>query len=180
MKIPQLAIKLTSTLIIISVLVSCGFHLKGDRQHLSSALNALAIQAQEGTGGMQKVIAQKALLNRITIDQHADWILILTKFSQQSIRVTSTQSVSRDQFRIKLILHYQIRHKNNTFITQNLTRQRLFNDDKDQPLSKQREQSTIIKELMNEMSAILIQQLETLSINPPECDCDEDSTRTTQ
>jgi outer membrane lipopolysaccharide assembly protein LptE/RlpB len=202
-KIHSTALTVASLLIVsiaTSLLSGCGFHLRGQANPTPSEAIAADRENQQpqrleqfilqsGNKKLKQAITNAASLQNIQVlgntyskvsdksndksSENTGWQLSINKVERDSIRVSSTQSVSTDQFRLKLSVNYTLSYNGNALKPQNITRQSIFQNDSDQALSKSYEKETIYNELNQQIAAALVQQLQSLSLNPPSCDCDE-------
>ena len=170
----------TLTIILsICLLVSCGFHLRGDSASLQGSLTSLAIKGKQSE--ITAEIKQLAERSKITIAPSAKWSIVILDEKSQSRRLSSTQSLSTDEFKITITVQYNIQHNDQIYGPINISRDAIFQDDQDQAASKSNEASIIKSELRQLLAAQILRRTQLISTNPPDCEpTDEVETTPTQ
>lgn len=162
--------------LITGLLSGCGFHLRGNNNTEHSkegkVLSSFTLTTTKYKN-LKKSLASAAYAQDIQLNENSDIKLTINKLEKNKQRATANKSVSTDQFRLKLSVSYTIIYQGIELQPQSITRQSIFQNDADQTIGKSYEREKIYQELTDELANALLEQLQILNQNPPQCDCDE-------
>lgn len=170
-------------IILISSISACGFQLRGNNE-LSGSLEAFYLSGVKNYGDTAAEIIRTAEQNNISYDNQAEWTVhILDEYLDQR-RMTSTQSVSNDEFLLSLTLRFNLIHRDAdndmTYGPINVRRETIFQGNEDQAASKDNERNLLISELRQQVALQILRQTQIISSNPPECgECSNEAESTT-
>lgn len=176
-------IKTYFLIILISYLSACGFHLRGNNE-LAGSLEAFYLTGEKNYGDTAAEIIRAAEQNNIKYDSQAEWTVDILNEDLEQRRMTSTQSVSNDEFLISLTINFNLIHRNTnndmTYGPINVRRETIFQGNEDQAASKDNERNLLISELRQQVALQVLRQTQIISSNPPECgDCSDEAESTT-
>lgn len=160
------------SLLCISVLSACGFHLRGSQeQHFS--LDRFAITGDNRFDGVASEVQRLAASHNISIDANAPWRVRINDEKNDSWLASATQSYSRNEYWLSVTVDVYFSHEATEYRPIKLKREALFQDNTDQLNSKAGENKLIIQELRQQLAEEILQRLSYLAANPPDCNCDE-------
>ena len=157
-------------------LAACGFHLRGNTVDTPNRLTALTLKGDNRYDNIAADIQQLAHQYGVATDSNdALWSLTIVDEDLQQQRISATQSVTNDEFLLKLTVHYRLEYQGQPLEPQSLSREMLFQDDQDTSASKDNEQQLIVQELRQQLAEQLWRQIQIIAANPPECNDEAES-----
>lgn len=165
-------------LLLCAVVTSCGFHLKGN-DSIVGTLKDIHISGKHSNGQTSMAIKQQAQKNGIALNSKADWSIILAQESSKERRLTSTQSVSQDEFMLSLDVTFYLHHQNaeneKNYGPIKVRRENIFQGDEKQAASKDNEKQLLLAELREQIANQILRQAQIISNNPPDCNCENEN-----
>ncbi|CAA0123940.1 LPS-assembly lipoprotein LptE [BD1-7 clade bacterium] len=187
-------IRLT-TLIIAAccLLTACGFQLRGNDAY-NSALQEFALTGRYKNSDMGKEITRKAEQYGMTVTSDAAWAIEITNDQFTRMRLTGTQNADTDEFLLKRQITFNLVHRHfdqadtdetistnggvagsETYGPVISTRQATYQDNQNQILGKNNEENLIRQELLRDLAAQILRQVDRITQNPPDCTEHENS-----
>jgi outer membrane lipopolysaccharide assembly protein LptE/RlpB len=163
------------------MLSGCGFHLKGYKnQDAATALTSLHIRGINRYDDIAANVRQLAESRDITISPDAEWAISVNDEELERWQASTTQSASTREFFLRLQVTLQIHHKDITYQPIELAAESIFQDTADATASKKNEQEIILAELRQKLAEDILQRVQVIANNPPDCECDEPEPATAQ
>lgn len=160
------------SLLCISVLSACGFHLRGSQQAPLS-IERFTVIGDNRFDGVASELQRLATSHKILIDNNAPWRVRISDEKTDRWLASATQSYSRNEYWLSVSVEVYFSHEATEYRPITLKREALFQDNTDQLNSKAFENKLIIQELRQQLAEEILQRLSYLAANPPDCNCDE-------
>ena len=165
-------------LLLCAVVTSCGFHLKGNNS-IVGTLKEIHLSGKHSHGDTAMAIKTQAQKNGIALNSKATWTIMLEQESNNERRLTSTQSVSLDEFMLSLdvtfYLSEQSAQSDKTYGPIKIRRETIFQGDEKQAASKDNEKQLLLAELREQIANQILRQAQIISNNPPDCNCENET-----
>ncbi|HEY9032970.1 MAG TPA: LPS assembly lipoprotein LptE [Pseudomonadales bacterium] len=170
--LPRLALPVLLSLL----LAGCGWQLRGHGNPGSGdQLSSLALAGGNPYGETATALRRLASAKGITVNDTADWSITLADEQLQQWQASSSQSYSQNDYWLGLSVTVIFSHQGKPLLPHTIQRQLVFQDNSDLLNSKRMERQRIVAELHQQLADEILQQLQALAANPPDCDCtDED------
>lgn len=162
-------------------LTACGFHLRGHApENADSKLISLNIRGINRYDDIADSVKQLAKSRDIKLAPNAEWSISLGNEELERWQASTTQSTTTSEYLLRLHVTLHIHHKDINYRPMELSRQAIFQNNADESSSKSNEQEIILAELRYQLAEDILQRLQIISNNPPDCDCDESEPATTE
>ncbi|NRB38762.1 MAG: hypothetical protein HRU20_09895 [Pseudomonadales bacterium] len=165
-----------------AVITGCGFQLKGANT-IEGALSQVSITGKDSYGDTGIAVKQAAERNAMELNAQAPWTIDLRSERISERRLTSTQSVSQDEFMLALevtfFLHHRDAENDMTYGPIRVKRETIFQGDETQAASKDNEKQLLFSELRQQIATQVLRQTQIISNNPPDCNCEHETEKPT-
>lgn len=163
------------SLLALTLLISgCGFHVRGSNE-LNQSIDELYISGKYRDDTLAKKVLQLATDNGATVTVNSAWTIDIISESYNERRLTSTQSVSQDEFMLSLHVSFNLIHSSEnddmTYGPITIKRESIFQGDENQTASKDNEKRLLLTELQQRLAMAILRQTQIIAANPPKCDC---------
>lgn len=156
------------------LLSACGFHLRGQRADDSPpALTSLHIKGMNRFDDIAGNIRQLAKARGIDMNPEAEWAISLSDEEMENWQASITQSQTTREYYLRIYVNLVIQHKGTSYNPIPLMEEGIFRDNADASSSKHNERDIIIAELRQRLAEDILNRVESIAQNPPDCDCDE-------
>ncbi len=174
-------ISLSCYSLIVLTLSACGFQLKGhkpdDTQIHLTTLNIRGINRYDDIAAYVKQLAES---RDIKISPDAEWAISINDEELEQWQASTTQSASTREFFLRLHVTLLLHHNDITYQPIELIEESIFQDNADASGSKSNEQEIILRELRQKLAEDVLQRIEVIANNPPECEDNEPASATAQ
>ena len=168
--------------IMLSIMTGCGFQLRGS-DSIEGELEQLHIIGKDSHGETGKMVKRTAEAYGIDLTPQSPWTVDLESEQYRERRLTSTQSVTQDEFMLSLELTFKLIHQDADNDTSygpiKVKREAIFQGDENQAASKDNEKQLLLSELRQQIANQVLRQTFIVSNNPPDCDCEHETESTT-
>lgn len=151
-------------LLLVLVLSSCGFHLKGVNK-LPAQLHFMHL-IESDDAEFNKILLKQLKASGVTIVDDVETILLSVKFKTlPEIIVAKSSSTGLQIKQLSIQLQYSVKNKSGEWLVEQklMTQSRDFESDTNQLLAKNNEKKQIYQQMKKNLVSILIYQLQLLS-----------------
>ena len=164
--------------ITVTAVTGCGFHLKGNNS-IYGEMTQLYITGKDSHGETGMTVKRTAESYGIDHKALSPWTLNLQSEFYRERRLTSTQSVTQDEFMLTLEVTFILIHRDSdndmTYGPIKVKRETIFQGDESQAASKDNEKKLLLSELRQQIANQILRQAQIVSTNPPDCNCDNET-----